>query len=333
MRLVTIIACCAALAPPPRRRTAPPRSATAKNDHPTTTAPLYITPKGRVVAVGDVHGDVEALGATLRACGLVGEGGDWVGGDATLVQLGDVLGRGDAEAACLALLDALAVSARRAGGAVVRLLGNHEVMNVCGIAANYVHPAARDAFGPDRDAAWAPGGALRRRATGPFFRATGPFFRATGELFRTEHEIHSVSTRRHFDSVVGALATALADDCYAAAVVGDTCFVHAHLPAGATPESLAALNGAARRWLRGEPCDASDDDELCDLTADRVNAFVSQHAPPRAGAEALPFPLSPHADRDLSPVWGRALSALAGVPRRSSRDFDRGNDEQSSERL
>ena len=152
-------------------------------------------------------------------------------------------------------------------------------------------------------------------------------------MFRTEHEIHSVSTRRHFDSAVGALATALADDCYAAAVVGDTCFVHAHLPAGATPESLAALNGAARRWLRGEPCDASDDDELCDLTADRVNAFVSQHAPPRAGAEALPFPLSPHADRDLSPVWGRALSALAGVPRRSSRDFDRGNDEQSSERL
>ena len=171
MRLITIIACCAALAPPPHRRTAPPRSATAKNDHPATTAPLYITPKGRVVAVGDVHGDVEALGATLRACGLVGEGGDWVGGDATLVQLGDVLGRGDAEAACLALLDALAVSARRAGGAVVRLLGNHEVMNVCGIAANYVHPAARDAFGPDRDAAWAPGGTLRRRATRAFFFA------------------------------------------------------------------------------------------------------------------------------------------------------------------
>ena len=157
----------------------------------------------------------------------------------------------------------------------------------------------------------------------------------TGFEARTgqREEIHSVSTRRHFNSVVGALATALADDCYAAAVVGDTCFVHAHLPAGATPESLAALNGAARRWLRGEPCDASDDDELCDLTADRVNAFVSQHAPPRAGAEALPFPLSPHADRDLSPVWGRALSAPAGVPRRSSRNIDRGNDEQSSERL
>ena len=264
LRLVAVVACCAALCPPPRRWSsrAAQRRATLEEDE----VPLRLAAPGRVVAIGDVHGDVEALASTLEACGLVDGGRRWVGGDATLVQLGDVLDRGDREAECWALLADLSRAARAGGGQVVRLLGNHEVMNVCGIAANYVHPAARTAFGPDRDAAWAPGGALARE---------------------------------------------LADECYAAVLVGDTCFVHAHLPADATPESLAALNAAARRWLRGEPCDPSYDGELCDLTTATANAFVSQHAPPRAGAEGLPFPLSPHADRDLSPVWGRALSAPA----------------------
>ena len=132
-----------------RRRRARTRQGRAPDGrYPYPWAPRSSASAGRVVAIGDVHGDVEALASTLEACGLVDGGRRWVGGDATLVQLGDVLDRGDREAECWALLADLSRAARAGGGRVVRLLGNHEVMNVCGIAANYVHPAARTAFGP-----------------------------------------------------------------------------------------------------------------------------------------------------------------------------------------
>ena len=47
-----------------------------------------------------------------------------------LVQTGDQLDRGDGEHAILDLLDRLTDEARAAGGAVIALDGNHEVMNV-----------------------------------------------------------------------------------------------------------------------------------------------------------------------------------------------------------
>ena len=44
----------------------------------------------------------------------------------------------------------------------------------------------------------------------------------------------------------GTLATALAD-CPVIAIVGDSAFVHAHLPAGATRDGIERLNGATAR--------------------------------------------------------------------------------------
>ena len=53
-----------------------------------------------VVAVGDVHGDLQKVLACLEMAGVLAEDDGhikWVGGDATVVQLGDVLDRGDCE--------------------------------------------------------------------------------------------------------------------------------------------------------------------------------------------------------------------------------------------
>jgi hypothetical protein len=65
----------------------------------------------------------------------------WAGGDAVVVQLGDVLDRGDTEIGILRLLMSLDEQAQREGGGVYMLNGNHESLNVCG-DFRYVTPGA-----------------------------------------------------------------------------------------------------------------------------------------------------------------------------------------------
>ncbi|AUX39879.1 metallophosphatase [Sorangium cellulosum] len=84
----------------------------------------------RVVAIGDVHGDLAATRGALRLAGAIDGADRWIGGKLVLVQTGDELDRGDDEQAIVDLFDRLAVEARAAGGAVHALNGNHEVMNV-----------------------------------------------------------------------------------------------------------------------------------------------------------------------------------------------------------
>jgi hypothetical protein len=86
----------------------------------------------RVVAIGDLHGDLRATRAALRLAGALGDDGHWSGGKLVVVQTGDQLDRGDDEPDILDLLDRLAEEARAAGGALHVLNGNHEVMNVQG---------------------------------------------------------------------------------------------------------------------------------------------------------------------------------------------------------
>ena len=68
----------------------------------------------------------------LRLAGAIDENDKWVGGTLTLVQTGDVLDRGDDEQEILDLFSALKVSAEKAGGTIVQLNGNHELMNAMG---------------------------------------------------------------------------------------------------------------------------------------------------------------------------------------------------------
>lgn len=110
----------------------------------------------RLVAIGDLHGDFQATQKVLRIAGLTDAKDAWIGGKATLVQTGDVLDRGDGEAQIFALLFALRDQAKAAGGRVVLMNGNHEIMNAQG-DLRYVTPGAAAAFGPDRKAAFAPG--------------------------------------------------------------------------------------------------------------------------------------------------------------------------------
>ena len=87
--------------------------------------PTRYPPAQRIVAIGDLHGDLEATRAALRLAGTIDEQDRWAGGTMVLVQTGDQLDRGDDEFEILDLLDALTVQAQAAGGAVHVLNGNH----------------------------------------------------------------------------------------------------------------------------------------------------------------------------------------------------------------
>src|SRR5512142_1024283 len=96
------------------------------------TLTAWPLPAQRVVAVGDVHGDLDDFTLILRQAGIIDARNHWIGGRTTLVQVGDLLDRGAQSRAVLDLMMALEKQAPKAGGRVVALLGNHEVMNLMG---------------------------------------------------------------------------------------------------------------------------------------------------------------------------------------------------------
>jgi len=86
----------------------------------------------RLVAIGDVHGDFKQTMRALELGKVMGPDGQWIGGDTVLVQVGDILDRGDNELAIMRKFASLAKQARKAGGDVLVVHGNHEIMNVLG---------------------------------------------------------------------------------------------------------------------------------------------------------------------------------------------------------
>ena len=96
------------------------------------------------VVVGDIHGELEGLTEILENAGLIDDGGAWTGEDAILIQTGDVVDRGPSSREALHFLGRLQKEAAIAGGEVVRLCGNHELMLLQGYYgyASYEHPGS-----------------------------------------------------------------------------------------------------------------------------------------------------------------------------------------------
>ncbi|MFN0246974.1 MAG: metallophosphoesterase [Kofleriaceae bacterium] len=126
-----------------------------------TALPLRRPQPERLVAIGDVHGDIAATRSALKAAGAIDDADNWIGGKLVVVQTGDVLDRGDDEQAILDLFFGLIDKAKAAGGEFIFLNGNHELMNAAG-DFRYVTPGSRDAFG-DRVAALKPGGEYAKK--------------------------------------------------------------------------------------------------------------------------------------------------------------------------
>ncbi len=87
---------------------------------------------GRIVAVGDVHGNFDGLTSILKEAGVIDRNLKWAGGTATYIQLGDLFDRGLQVRETLDFLIRLQAEAEAAGGRVECVLGNHETMNLTG---------------------------------------------------------------------------------------------------------------------------------------------------------------------------------------------------------
>ena len=221
----------------------------------------------RVVAVGDVHGDLRKCAEAFRLAGLTDARHRWIGGDTVVVQVGDQLDRGPDEVGCLYFLRRLSEEAQAAGGAVHVMMGNHEAMNVRG-QFRYATPAGMADF-----AQW---GATQRLGTG--LRAAcgeGPGQCAAGrtlaELGAVVAEARKAGKNPTADAARGTLAAdhpavlertaacepggPVATRFFGAAPVvlqvGSTVFAHGGILPDHIEAGVERINREAREWCEG----------------------------------------------------------------------------------
>lgn len=176
----------------------------------------------RLVAIGDLHGDLDATKRALKLAGAIDDTGTWSGGDLFVVQTGDEIDRGDDDRAILDLFDRLAAQAKEKGGTVLPLNGNHELMN------------AQLDFRYVTDGAWAPFGEFA--AAAPSGLPPGP-------------ERQKGRAAAFFPG--GVYAKKLAER-HVVAIVGDSVFVHGGVAPKHVAYGLDKLDDETRAWLRGE---------------------------------------------------------------------------------
>ncbi len=186
-------------------------------------APSVLAAEPWVIAIGDVHGDLEALRGALQLANLIDEEDAWVGGQSVLVQVGDQLDRGDDERAILHLLEDLADQAWEAGGAIYTLLGNHEVMNV-ELDLRYV-----------TEGGWADFADVPHDPADPLLAEYEEYQRGRVAAFRPAGPYAQLLARHN-----------------AVMQIGDTVFVHGGLLPGLAAEGLDAINASTRAWMLGE---------------------------------------------------------------------------------
>ncbi len=205
---------------------------------------------GRVVAIGDIHGAGDRLQALLRQTGLIDGERGWSGGTATLVQTGDLTDRGPQVREVMDLLMALEEDARRDGGEVRILLGNHEAMNMMADVRD-VTPAIFATFASDD--------AERRREDAYRQYAAHASRRRRGRDGSRHPEPMSRDAwmRAHPPGFIEYLEAMGPDGRYGrwlrdkpvATVVGDTIFLHAGLAPSLAATSVEALNETAREEI------------------------------------------------------------------------------------
>lgn len=207
-------------APPAAAAPSPPKTARAAG-----ALALAKPAPERVVAIGDLHGDLDATRRAFRLAGAIDGTDAWIGGKLVVVQTGDLIDRGDDDRKVLDFTERLKSEATKAGGDLVALVGNHEIMNV-DLDFRYVTRGAFAAFSDvtpksESIAQTAASFGTDERGRASAFLPGGPYARMLAP--------RPVVAR-----------------------VGDSIFVHGGILPKHVRSGLDDINEGTRKWLLGE---------------------------------------------------------------------------------
>jgi predicted MPP superfamily phosphohydrolase len=266
----------------------------------------------RIVAIGDLHGDFHAWRDIAQAARLIDGQGRWIGGSSVLVQTGDVVDRGPDSLKIIEDLMRLQREAKRAGGRVVALVGNHEAMNVTG-DLRYVDPGEYAAFADHKSE--------RRREN---------FYESNRAAIEAEYRTQNPKLTREEIKQAWMAATPLGSLEHQAAwhpkgkigrwivtnpgvlQLGDTLFVHGGLSMAYASMSIAEINqriAMALRNLEIVPTSIINDERgplwYRGLVSRQPEAQASSAEPAREqAAPAAPVPQPLSIDQELKAVLG-----------------------------
>lgn len=237
----------------------------------------------RLVCIGDVHGDFQALEEFLTTAQVYDPvTHKWTGGNTILVQCGDVLDRGSQELQCFDLLTHLSQQSVTQGGAVILLWGNHEALN----------------------------------AGGMFHYTTGEFeyeqnlgksidAQLASNKWRVQYAGNQPARWAAYEPGAGVLAHPLLSHMKVAVKVGRTVCVHAGLTSKHLDDfgGLRGMNKDAQNWMKQAYMKNNNFGNY--NSREELVAEIQRRA--QGGASTMPEVLGGNSGAD-SPVWMRTYS-------------------------
>ncbi|XP_058094287.1 shewanella-like protein phosphatase 2 [Magnolia sinica] len=224
----------------------------APTAHDSITPPLQtrLPSPSRLVAIGDLHGDLKKTRQALSVAGLIDPiSHRWIAGSTVAVQVGDVLDRGSDEIKLLYFLETLKRDAARQGGAFLTMIGNHEVMNIDG-DFRFVTPSGLEDF-----RLWAHwyriGNSMKSLCEGlappdDVFQGIPKKFNGIREEFHDGFHARLAALRPN-----GPIARRFFSDNPTVLVVGNSVFVHGGLLEDHVMYGLERINMDVRDWING----------------------------------------------------------------------------------
>lgn len=251
-------------------------------------------PPARIVAVGDLHGDYSAWIDIARDAGLVDAANKWIGGRTLLVQTGDVTDRGPDSLKIIRHLQQLDGEAKRVGGRVIVLMGNHEAMQVIG-DLRYVTPGEFAAFADRqsktrRDAAYE----ANAKAIIDYYHVRDPSLspKAVRQRWIADTPLGKVEHEAAW-SPTGELGRWVAT-LPAVAKVGDTLFAHGGISAKYALVPLVEINRRARAAIQaGDMTDEA-------ITNDQMGPLWYRGLIMRGGDDGIPAAGRPTIENELA---------------------------------
>lgn len=222
------------------------------SNNPLSASPLrtvYPAPS-RLVAIGDLHGDLFKTKQALRLAGLIDAGDRWSGGSTTVVQVGDVLDRGGDELKIIYFLEKLKREAARNNGRVITMNGNHEIMNIDGD----FRFATLEGLEEFKD--WAKwycvGNDLKKSCDGLDGNFRDLFDGVPNEFLGVKPELlDGIRARIAALRPQGPISQRFLSENHTVVVVGDSIFVHGGLLPKHVEYGLERVNEDVREWIRG----------------------------------------------------------------------------------